>query len=134
MVLKPNQNWPYYDESDLKVVSEVLASGKVNYWTGSHCKDFEKEFAAKIGVNRSVALANGSFALTAAYMSLNLKKGDEIITSPRTFIATASTAVLLGLKPIFADIDINSGSITSESIEAVISNRTKAISVVHLGG
>ena len=126
--------WPYYDENDCKAVLDILKSGKVNYWTGNNCKEFEKEFSEVFKFKYSIALANGSFALTAAYMSVGLKEGDELITTPRTFLATSSTAVLLGIKPIFVDIDRNSGAITPESIEKNITKKTKAISVVHLGG
>ena len=126
--------WPYYDEEDVKVVSDILRSGRVNYWTGNKCKEFENEFSKFINCKYSIALANGSLALTAAYMAIGLKEGDELITTPRTFIATTSSAVSLGVIPIFADVDKNSGSITAEHIEKLITEKTKAISVVHLGG
>ena len=67
-------------------------------------------------------------------MSLGIGAGDEVITTPRTFIATSSTILLLGAKPIFADVDPNSGNIYVDSIEPLINSKTKAISVVHLGG
>lgn len=79
-------------------------------------------------------MANGSLALSAAYLAVGLGQGDELITTPRTFIATASSAVLLGAKPKFADVDIDSGSITPATIAPLITPRTKAITVVHLGG
>ena len=79
-------------------------------------------------------MANGSLALSAAYLAVGLGSGDEIITTPRTFIATASSAVLLGATPVFADVDPDSGSITAATIAPLITPRTKAISVVHLGG
>ena len=79
-------------------------------------------------------MANGSLALSSAYLSIGLGVGDELITTPRTFIATASSAVLLGATPVFADVDRDSGCITAQTIESLITSRTKAISVVHLGG
>ena len=127
-------SWPFYTKEEIRGVQKVLNSGKVNYWTGNETKFFEEEFAKYIGVNFSVAFANGTLALSAAYLALGIKKGDEIITTPRTFIATSSTILLLGAKPIFADVDINSGNITAESIKPLINQSTKAISVVHLGG
>ena len=127
-------SWPVFDNECIEKVSEILNSGKVNYWTGQEGKHFEKESAKVFDSKYSIALANGSVALTCAYKSLQLKQNDEIITSPRTFLATASSAVLLGLKPIFADVDIDSGCITCESIEPLITKKTKAISIVHLGG
>ncbi len=126
--------WPFYTEEEIEEVKNVLNSGKVNYWTGNQTNLFEKEFAKEIGVEYAVAFANGTLALSAAYLALGIKKGDEIITTPRTFIATASTIMLLGAKPIFADVDINSGNITAENIKPLINKSTKAISVVHLGG
>ena len=94
----------------------------------------EREFADWSSSSHAIALANGSLALSAAYLALGIGKDDEIITTPRTFIATSSSAVLLGAKPVFADVDINSGCITPETIAPLINSRTKAISVVHLGG
>ncbi len=126
--------WPYFSEEEINYAANILKSGKVNYWTGNEGKLFEEEFALWSNSKYGIAVANGSLALTAAYKSINLQKGDEIITTPRTFIATSSSAVLLEANPIFADIDINSGCITRETIEPLISSKTKAISVVHLGG
>ncbi len=127
-------HWPQYSEEEIIAVSNVLRSSKVNYLFGEEGTLFEKEFSKYTGINYSIALANGSVALTCAYLALGLKEGDEIITTPRTFIATSSSAVLLGLKPVFADVDINSGCICPKSIESLITNKTKAICVVHLGG
>ena len=126
--------WPKFYKDDIKIASKILKSGKVNYWTGEEGKLFEEEFAKECNTRYAIALSNGSTALTAAYMSLGLKEGDEIITTPRTFIATASCAVLLGAKPIFADVDKDSGCITAKNIEPLITKKTKLISVVHLGG
>ncbi len=126
--------WPYFNQKDISDVSEILRSGKVNYWTGEQTKLFETEFSSFFHIKHSIALANGSLALSACYKSLSIKSGDEVITTPRTFIATASSAVLLGLIPVFADIDSQSGCITTETIEPLITNKTKAISVVHIGG
>ena len=127
-------SWPFYTEEEIEEVKNVLNSGQVNYWTGNQTDFFEKEFAKEIGLDYAVAFANGTLALSAAYLALGIKKGDEIITTPRTFIATASTISLIGAKPVFADIDINSGNITAKNIKPLINKSTKAISVVHLGG
>ncbi len=127
-------SWPYFDQAQIDAVKEILSSGKVNYWTGDQGKLFEKEFAEWNGSKYSVAIANGSLALIVAYLSLGIKEGDEIITTPRTFIATSSSAVLLNAKPIFADVDRNSGAITVDTIEPLITKKTKAIVVVHIGG
>jgi len=127
-------HWPKFDRDEIKEVSKVLSSGKVNYWTGKKGKIFEKKFAEYVGTSKAIALSNGTVALSAAYLSLGLKEGDEFITTPRTFIATTSSGVLLKAKPTFADVDIDSGCITAKTIEPLITNKTKVISVVHLGG
>ena len=126
--------WPHFDYEQIDAASRVLASGKVNTWTGQDTKAFEQEYASWCGIGHAIAMANGSLALSAAYLSIGLGKGDELITPPRTFIATASSAVLLGAKPVFADVDPDSGAITAATIAPLITPRTKAISVVHLGG
>jgi len=126
--------WPSYDQEQISAVVDVLSSGKVNTWTGQETNLFEEEFAAFTGAQCAVAMSNGSLALSAAYLAIGLGRGDEIITSPRTFIATASSAILLGAKPVFADVDEDSGAITAETIEPHLTAKTKAICVVHLGG
>ena len=126
--------WPQFDSDQIDSVTRVLASGKVNTWTGEETKAFEHEFAAWCGSSHAIVMANGSLALSAAYLALGLGQGDELITTPRTFIATASSAVLLGAKPVFADVDRDSGAITAATIAPLITPRAKAISVVHLGG
>ena len=126
--------WPFFDKDEVESATKILNSGKVNYWTGENGKNFEDEFAKYCNCNYGIALANGTLALYLAYKSIGLGEKDEFITSPRTFIATASTGVILGAKPIFADVDINSGCITAQSIEPKITAATKAIVVVHLGG
>ena len=128
------QKWPYYEKDELDAVNKVLKSGKVNYWTGEISKKFEKEFADFCGCKYAIALSNGSLALSCAYLAIGIKKGDEIITTPRSFVATASSASLLGGKLVFADVDYNSGNITAEEIEPLITKKTKAIVVVHLAG
>ena len=127
-------SWPHFDSDQIKAVTSVLASGRVNAWTGEQTSSFEKEFARFCGNSHAIAIANGSLALSAAYLAIGLGPGDELITTPRTFVATASSAVLLGAKPVFADVDAESGAITAETIAPLITSRTKAISVVHLGG
>ena len=130
----PLASWPQFDPEQIAAASRVLASGKVNTWTGQETTTFEQEFAAWCGSSHAIAMANGSLALSAAYLAFGLGAGDELITTPRTFIATASNAVLLGARPVFADVDADSGAITAKSIAPLITARTKAIAVVHLGG
>jgi dTDP-4-amino-4,6-dideoxygalactose transaminase len=126
-------NYPNYNKKTLKKVQQVLRSGRVNYWTGNECKEFEKEFSKYVGNKYSITLSNGSVALELALKALRLKKGDEIIVSPRSFIISASCVFSLGLKPIFADVDYN-GNLSIEGIKDAYSKKVKAIIVVHLNG
>ena len=126
--------WPSFTKEESDAVSKTLLSNKVNYWNGSHGKEFEKEFSNKINVKYSIALANGTLALELALKALNIKQGDEVIVTPRSFIASVSCVVSTGAKPIFADVDKDSGNITARSIAKVISSKTKAIICVHLAG
>jgi hypothetical protein len=126
--------WPYFEADEIEAVAHVLRSGKVNYWTGDECRKFEKEYAESIGVKHAIALANGTVALELALRALNVGPGDEVVTTSRTFIASASCAVSVGARPITADVDRNSQNMTAETIRAVLTPRTKAIIVVHLAG
>lgn len=127
-------SWPYYDADEINAVSSILASGKVNYWTGEQGKLFEKEFADYIGVKHCVAVMNGTVALEAALYAIGVGPGDEVIVPARTFIGTASAVVKMGAKPIVADVDLNSQNISAETAMAVLTANTKAIIVVHLAG
>lgn len=132
--IPPLSPWPYFPEEAIQRVSAVLKSGKVNYWTGDECRQFEKEFAAYIGTRYAIALANGSVALELALVALGVEAGDEVVTTCRSFIATASSIVMRGAKPVFADVDPVSQNVTAETIARVLTPRTKAIIVVHLAG
>ncbi|WP_243317516.1 DegT/DnrJ/EryC1/StrS family aminotransferase [Geothrix paludis] len=126
--------WPTYAEDEVEVVTRVLRSGKVNYWTGQEGRAFEQEYAEASGCTYGVALMNGTAALELAIRALDLPAGSEIITTPRTFIASASAAVAQGCVPVLADVDPDSGNLTAESIAQVITPRTRAIIAVHLAG
>ena len=126
-------NYPYYNKNTIKQVTKVLKSGRVNYWTGSENKSFEKEFARYVGNRYAVTLSNGSVALEIALKALNLKDSDEIIVSSRSFIISASCVLNLGLKPVFADTD-DSGNLNVEGIKKAYNNNVKVIIVVHLNG
>jgi dTDP-4-amino-4,6-dideoxygalactose transaminase len=126
--------WPSFTTDEADAVHRVLMSNRVNYWTGSECREFEKEFAAWSGTRYAVALANGTLALDVALKAMNIGPGDEVVVTPRTFIASVSCVVSAGATPVFADVDAASGNITSQTIEAVLSPRTKAVICVHLAG
>jgi dTDP-4-amino-4,6-dideoxygalactose transaminase len=126
--------WPSFTQEEADAVSKVLLSNKVNYWTGNECREFEREFATWVGVSHAVALANGTLALDVALKVLGIGPGDEVIVTPRTFIASASCVVTAGAKPVFADVDADSQNITAETVRAVLSPNTKAVICVHLAG
>ncbi|MEZ9768960.1 DegT/DnrJ/EryC1/StrS family aminotransferase [Vibrio breoganii] len=126
--------WPSFTEEEANAVQRVLLSNKVNYWTGTECREFEREFADWADSKYSIALGNGTLALDLALKALGVTEGDEVITTPRTFLASASSIVTSGASPVFADVDLNSQNITANSIEAVLTEKTKAVIVVHLGG
>jgi len=126
--------WPSFTQEEADAVSRVILSNKVNYWTGTEGREFEKEFATFADCEYAVALGNGTLALDLALKALNIGPGDEVITTSRTFLASASSIVTSGAAPVFADIDLNSQNITAESIAAVLTPRTKAVIVVHLAG
>jgi dTDP-4-amino-4,6-dideoxygalactose transaminase len=126
--------WPYFALDELEAAAAVLRSGRVNYWTGEEGRKFEREFAQFVGCRHAVALANGTVALEAALRALDVGPGDEVVTTARTFVASASCAVAVGARPVIADVDPDSQNITSESIRKVLSPQTKAIVAVHLAG
>ncbi|MBE0484432.1 MAG: DegT/DnrJ/EryC1/StrS aminotransferase family protein [Bacterioplanes sp.] len=134
MLNTPFSPWPSFTQEEADAVSRTLLSNKVNYWTGSECREFEKEFAAYFGSEYAIALGNGTLALDVAFKALNIGAGDEVVVTSRTFLASVSSIVLSGAVPVFADVDGDSQNITAETIQAVLTPRTKAIVCVHLAG
>jgi hypothetical protein len=130
----PLPPWPFFSPDEIQAAVDVLQSGHVNYWTGEQGKAFEQEYAASVGCAYGIAVANGTLALELALKALGVGAGDEVIVTPRTFIASASCAVTRGATPVFPDVDPASGNITAETVAAVLSPRTRAIIAVHLAG
>ena len=126
--------WPNFSADEANAVQRVLLSNRVNYWTGTECRKFEEEFSAWTKTLNAVALANGTLALDVALKALGIGPGDEVVVTPRTFIASASCIVNAGATPLFADVDFESGNITAETIQRVLTPRTRAIVCVHLAG
>lgn len=126
--------WPSYTDEEIESVKNVLLSNKVNYWTGQECRKFEKEFASWSESKYAIALANGTLALELALKVLNICKGDEVIVTSRSYIASISSIINSGGTPIFADIDLSTQNITANTILPLINNKTKAILCVHLAG
>ena len=126
--------WPYFAPDEVAAAVETLKSGRVNYWTGDEGRRFEEEFAAYCGTRHAIALANGTVALELAFAALGLEPGDEVVVTPRSYFASAASAALCGLVPVFADIDRDSQNLTAATIERVLTPRTRAVLPVHLAG
>lgn len=130
----PKSSWPDFTEEEASAVAGIIRSNRVNYWTGDVGRNFEQDFAAWTASSHAVALANGTLALDVALQALGIGPGDEVIVTPRTFIASISCVVNCGADPVFADVDRNSGNISAASIREKITARTRAIIPVHLAG
>lgn len=126
--------WPNFSQEEIDAVSKVLRSNRVNYWTGQEGREFEKEFAQYTDCKFAVAIANGTLALDLALHSLNIGKGDEVIVTSRTFIASISSIINAGATPVFADVDLDTQNITAQSITEVLTDKSRAIICVHLAG
>src|SRR5262245_14037147 len=105
MLNTPFPPWPSFSEEEELAVQRVLLSNQVNYWTGAECREFEKEFAAWCGTRHAVAVANGTVALDLALKALGIGPGDEVVVTPRTFIASVSCVINAGATPVFADVE-----------------------------
>ncbi len=123
---------PMIGEEEKAAVMAVLESGQLAQ--GNVVADFEKAFAEYCGVKHAIATSNGTTALHVAILAHEIGPGDEVITVPFTFIASANSIVYAGGKPVFVDIDPVSFNINVDQIEAAITPRTKAIMPVHLFG
>lgn len=126
--------WPYLTEDEIEVACAVLRSGKINYWTGEEGRLFEQEYAAFSRSKYAVAVANGTVALELALHALGIGPGDEVVVPSRTFIASASSVVMRGGRPVIADVDRDSQNLTAETVRLVLSPKTKAVIAVHLAG
>ena len=140
MLNGPFSPWPNFTEEEADAARDVILSGKVSYWTGTEGREFEKEFAAFAGTDYAIAMANGTVALDVAWLGLSIgahyggASTDEVIVTSRSFMASASSIVNAGARPVFADVDLESGNITPESVAPLIGPNTRAILCVHLAG
>lgn len=126
--------WPSFTAEEADAVRDVVLSNKVNYWTGTECREFEKEFAAWCGTRHAVALSNGTLALDVALKALGIGPGDEVVVTPRTFMASVSCVVNAGATPVFADVKLDSGNLSAATIAKVLTPATRAVICVHLAG
>jgi len=130
----PFSPWPSFTIEEADAARNVILSNRVNYWTGQECREFEKEFAAWCGARHGIALANGTLALDVALKAMGIGLGDEVVVTPRTFIASVSCVINAGAIPVFADVEADSGNISARTISKVLTPKTKGIICVHLAG
>jgi dTDP-3-amino-3,4,6-trideoxy-alpha-D-glucose transaminase len=122
---------PYHDRLT-EAIDRVARSGR--YILGPEVAAFESEFAAYLGVEHCIGVANGTDALTIALRALGVGPGDEVVMPSFTFYATAEAAIVAGATPVFCDIDPDTFCVTADTVKAVLTPRTKAIVPVHLFG
>jgi len=134
MLNTPFSEWPCFSDEEANAARDVILSNRVNYWTGQECREFEREFSAWSGASYSIALANGTLALDVALKVLGIGEGDEVVVTPRTFIASVSCVVNAGATPVFADVEPDSGNVSARTIAEVVTPRTKGVICVHLAG
>ncbi len=130
--MKINIAKPILGDEEIKQVTRVIRSGMIA--SGPETTEFEREFSEFIGCNFACAVNNGTSALSLSLSALDIGPGDEVITSPMTFVATANAILSCGAKPVFADIDEDSFNLCPESTREAISEKTKAVMPVHLYG
>ena len=133
---RPLGRWPLITDEEIEAVKRVLRRGKLcaTMYGSEEVAKFEEEFAAAIGVKRAVAVSSGTAALDVVLRAVGVKLGDEVITTPYTFIATATSILHNHGVPVFADVEARTRNIDPGEIEKKVTERTKAIVVVHFAG
>jgi dTDP-4-amino-4,6-dideoxygalactose transaminase len=126
--------WPQFEPDEVLAAMSVLQSGRVNYWTGEENRAFEREWADFVGTKHAIALANGTVALDLALFALGIGSGDDVLVTPRSYVASASSVAMCGARPVFADVDPDSQNVTVATLRAALTPATRAIVVVHLAG
>ena len=129
-----SETWPYIDSDAVSSLVKIIESGNWNYWVGDEGRLFEREFADYLGVSFGIALSNGTVALELALRVLDIGPGDEVIVTCRSFMASASCIVQRGAIAVFCDVEYETGNINPDEVAQLITEKTKAIVCVHLGG
>ncbi|HEU0139849.1 MAG TPA: DegT/DnrJ/EryC1/StrS family aminotransferase [Bryobacteraceae bacterium] len=127
-------SWPRFDKTEEEGVLKTLQSGNWFRGNGKNVARFEEAYAAMTGAKHCLATANGTSALLTSLGALGVGAGDEVILPPYTFVATVNVILMLSAMPVFVDSDRESSQIDASKIEAAITNRTRVIMPVHLGG
>jgi len=130
---KPFPGWPVWDESELNSLREALESGQWGIGN-SKVSEFEEKFAAYVGVKYGICVTNGTAALEIALRAADIGPGDEVIVPPYTFMATASSVLMVNAIPIFADIDPGTYNLDPGAVEKAVTESTRAVIPVHIGG
>src|SRR5450830_1535885 len=123
---------PDVGQEELEAIRQVFESGWVT--TGPKAHEFEKRFAARVGAKHAVAVNSGTAALHLALEAIGLKAGDEVVTTPYTFTATAEVVVYFGARPVFVDVEPRSLNMDPEALRGAISPKTRAVIPVHMAG
>lgn len=123
---------PYIGKEEINAVSGVIRSGTLSL--GPKLLEFEERFAEFIGTKYAIAVNSGTSGLHLCIKALNIKTGDEVVTTPFSFVASSNPVIFEGAKPVFADIDERTYNIDPEKLERAITKKTKAIILVHLFG
>jgi dTDP-4-amino-4,6-dideoxygalactose transaminase len=131
---KPFPAWPIWDEREERQLLEVLHSGDWGMLTGTKVHSFERAFAEYQGAKHGICVVNGTAALEIGLRAIAIVPGDEVITTPYTFVATVNAAILVGAIPVLVDINPETLCIDVEQIEGAITPKTKAILPVHIAG
>lgn len=131
-LLNLKRQYTYLKEDIEKVISNILESGA--YINGQYTKELENKLAKYLDVKHVIGVANGTDALVIALEALGIKEGDEVITTPFTFFATAEAISVVGAKPVFVDVSLDDFNIDINKIEEAITEKTKAIMPVHIFG
>lgn len=128
----PLQEWPVFDDSEERAILDVLRSGK--WWFGEKVTEFEEKYAAFQGAKYGISCTNGTAALIIALKACGITYGDEVITTPMSFIATSTSIVMCGAIPVYVDVEEDTMNLDLDKVEAAITPKTKAILPVHVFG
>jgi dTDP-4-amino-4,6-dideoxygalactose transaminase len=129
---KPWPEWPVFGKEERRELLDVFESGK--WWYGDKVREFERKFAAFQDAAFGITSTSGTTGLEAALVGLGIQPGDEVIVPPYTFVATASSVLRVGGRPVFADVDLDTFNIDPQAVEEAITARTRAVVPVHFGG
>lgn len=127
-------HWPQYDETERELLLEVLDSRKWWRTEGTKTRQFEQDFAAYHQAKHGIAITNGTHAIEVTLAAIGIQPGDEVIVPDSTFVATASAVLFAGALPVLVDVEQDTYNLDPDAVEAAITEKTRAIIAVHMGG